>query len=281
MTALENTGGLKDKGRIPVAVRAIVGGLLIGLVAANVWPLLLTALGMPGAAAVEAPFLALYLWWVSGGGGPAGMKEARRAAFRTGSLSRAQWFWSVAAALCFAVSIHAALVVLFRLVPFPVAAFRQGYNIPGSSLPLKWLAIVVSAASAGICEETGFRGYMQQPLEKRYGVITAVLISSLLFMVLHLSKSWATLPMVPVVFGAGVLLGLIAWASGSLIPGMIGHTAMDVGMFAYWWSGTAGTFTAKTVAVTGIDSAFAIALAVLAAMLAATLAAIVKLRSLR
>ncbi len=35
--------------------------------------------------------------------------------------------------------------------------------------------------------------------------------------------------MVPIVFGAGVLLGLLAWSSGSLIPGMIGHVVMDIG----------------------------------------------------
>jgi membrane protease YdiL (CAAX protease family) len=267
--------------RVPVAVRAILTGLLVGMVAANVWPVLFVALGMPGAAAAEAAFLAAYLWWVSGGGGPRSIKEARRAAFRSVSPSRAQFLWGITAALCFAVSIHAALVVLFRLVPYPVAAFREGYSLPIASLPLKWLAIVVAAASAGICEETGFRGYMQQPIEKRHGAVAAVLISSLLFMALHMTKSWAIPSMLPIVFGAGVLLGLIAWASGSLIPGILGHTAMDVGMFAYWWSGTAGTFSARTVAITGIDSGFVIALGVLALALAATMAAIVKLRRLR
>ena len=30
---------------------------------------------------------------------------------------------------------------------------------------------IVSAASAGICEETGFRGYMQRPIEQRHGAL--------------------------------------------------------------------------------------------------------------
>jgi hypothetical protein len=34
---------------------------------------------------------------------------------------------------------------------------------------------------------------------------------------------------------------------------------MDIGMFAYWWTGVAGTFSAKTIAVTGIDRSFEIA----------------------
>ena len=57
--------------------------------------------------------------------------------------------------------------------------------------------MVLSAASAGICEETGFRGYMQRPIEKRQGVFTAVAISSVLFMAIHLSKTWASPAMVP------------------------------------------------------------------------------------
>ena len=36
-------------------------------------------------------------------------------------------------------------------------------------MPLSWLAVVVSAASAEICEETGFRGYMQRPIELKRG----------------------------------------------------------------------------------------------------------------
>jgi membrane protease YdiL (CAAX protease family) len=89
------------------------------------------------------------------------------------------------AALCFAVTIHASIVLLFRFVPFPAAQFHQGYDfsfIP--TAPLRWLAVVISAASAGICEETGFRGYMQRPMELRHGAPVAILISSFFFTVL-------------------------------------------------------------------------------------------------
>jgi membrane protease YdiL (CAAX protease family) len=54
---------------------------------------------------------------------------------------------------------------------------------------LKWIAVVMSATSAGICEETGFRGYMQQPIEQRHGAVIAILVSSFFFMLLHLTKA--------------------------------------------------------------------------------------------
>lgn len=265
--------------RLPIALRAIISGLLIALVPANVWPLLLLNLGMPLAAITEAIFLALYVWWAGGGGPPRTTQAARATAFRRGTLSPRQWSWGLVAALFFAVTIHAALVLLFRIVPFPVAAFRQGYDfsfIP--SLPLRWIAVVVSAVSAGICEETGFRGYMQRPIEQRHGAPVAILISSLFFTTLHLTKGWAMAGMVPIVFGAGVLLGLLAWSSGTLIFGMIGHVVMDIGLFAYWWNGIAGTFTARPITETGVDRSFLIASAVFATSLFFVLLAISKLR---
>ena len=268
--------------KLPISLRAIVAGLLIALPAANVWPLLLLKLGTPFAAIAEAMFLALYIWWAAGQGPPRASQISRANAFRRGALSAGQWLWGIVAALCFAVTIHASIVVLFRFVPFPVAEFRQGYDFSFIPTPrLRWLAVVISATSAGICEETGFRGYMQRPMELSHGAPLAILISSLFFTVLHLTKGWALAGMVPIIFGAGILLGLLALSSGSLIPCMIGHTIMDVGLFGYWWTGIAGEFTLRPIGETGVDRAFVMACVATCAMLTLTLLAIWRLRSLR
>ena len=268
--------------QLPGSLRAVISGLLIALVPANVWPPLLLTLGVPLAATTEAIFLALYIWWASGGGPPRTSKATRGAAFRRRALTSMQWMWGVVAALSFAATIHAAIVLLFRLEPFPMDAFRQGYDVSFiPSLPLKWIAAVVSAASAGICEETGFRGYMQHPMEHLHGAPTAIFVSSVFFMLLHLTKGWAMVGMVPIVFSAGVLLGLLAWSSGSLIPSIIGHIVMDIGLFAYWWTGIAGDFTTRPITETGVDQAFLITCAVLATTLSAVLFAARRLRRMR
>src|SRR5262249_8689968 len=190
---------------LPVSLRAITVGILVGLIGANVWPILLLSLGVPLAATSEVLFLALYLWWVSGGGPPRSTQNVRSRAFRSRTLSSAQWAWGLIAALSFATTIHAAIVLLFRFVPYLTEAFRHGYDlcfIP--SLLLRWLAVVLSATSAGICEETGFRGYMQQPIEQRHGAPIGMIVSSLFFMLVHLTKAWSMVGMVPIVFGADV-----------------------------------------------------------------------------
>jgi len=268
--------------RLPISLRAVISGLSLTIAAINVWPLLLLKFGAPLAALGETLFLGLFLWWTGGGGPPRSTETLRAKAFRRGKLSFKQWLWGLAAAFFFAATIHASIVLLFRLVPFPLAAFRHGYDLSFiPSQPLRWLAVVVSALSAGICEETGFRGYMQRPIEQRHGAQVAILISSLFFTALHLGKAWATPGMLPIVFGAGLLLGLLAWSSGSLIPGMIGHVIMDIGLFAYWWTGLAGDFTARTITQTGVDGPFLITLVVFVTSLSIVLLAISRLRRMK
>ena len=140
---------------------------------------------------------------------------------------------------------------------------------------------MISAASAAICEETGFRGYMQQPIEQCHGAPIAILVSSFFFMLLHLTKTWAVVGMIPIVFGAGVLLGLLAWSCESLIPSMIGHFVMDIGLFAYWWTGIAGNFTAKPITEMGIDRPFLITCTVFTVTLVIVLVAVWKLARIK
>ena len=265
--------------KLPITLRAILAGFLIAAATANVWLLLLLNLGVQLAIVVEAIFLPFFLWWACGGGPPSATHEARAKAFRRVKLTSKQWSWGLTGALFFAVTVHASIVLLFRFVSYPAAAFRHGYDLSFiPSMNLRWIVVVVSAASAAICEEIGFRGFMQQPIEQRHGASIAILISSFLFMALHLTKAWASLGMVPIVFGAGILLGLLAWSAASLIPGIIGHFVMDVGLFAYWWTGIAGDFTARPISETGVDRSFLIACCLFATSLVVVLLAILRLR---
>lgn len=268
--------------RVLPVLGAILLGLVIGMVPANVWPLFLLHLRVPVAAAAEIVFLAAYIWWVSGGGPPRKRRAFRAEAFRVRSLTARDWLWGSIAAISFAVTIHASIVLLFRFVPYPAAAFHRGYDfsfIPSHSL--QWLACVVSALSAGVCEEIGFRGYMQQPIERRIGPAAAIFISSLLFMLLHLTKSWALIGMVPIVFGAGLLLGWLARASRTLVFCILGHTIMDIGLFAYWWTQIAGVFPQKPISQTGFNSVFLMECAAWAFFLALTLVATRRLSTIR
>ena len=267
--------------RTSVVIRAVVVGFAIAMIAANVWPILLISFGAQLATVGEILFLAGYVYWAAGGGPPRSLRAVRENCFRVGRISASQWGWGLCAAIAFAATIHASMVVLFRVVPFPPAAFHQGYDfsfIPTHSL--RWLACVVSALSAGVCEETGFRGYMQRPIERQHGPVIAVAISSLFFMLIHLSKDWALIGMIPIVYGAGVLLGWLAYASRTLVFTMIGHTIMDIGLFSYWWVQIDGTFQQRPISDTGVDGPFIAECTILALLIAITVTCIRKLQRL-
>lgn len=269
---------------IPVVFRAIVVGLLVGMIPANVWLIILLALKLPVPAAIigELFFLAVYIWWAHGGGPPKRLQSVRADYFRKRRLSAQQWAWGLVAAISFAVTVHSAITLLFRFVPYPAAAFRQGYDL--SYIPtrqLQYLACIVSALSAGVCEEIGFRGYMQRPIEERHGALLGILVSSVLFTLLHLTKGWVLPGMVPIVFGAGVLLGALARAAGTLWFGILGHWIMDIGLFLFWWTQVAGTFGQRPIGETGIDRAFIWEAGIFCAALLVVLAAITRLLKMR
>ncbi len=110
---------------------------------------------------------------------------------------------------------------------------------------------------AGICEEIGFRGYMQTPLEKKYNPKVAIVVTSVVFVVVHLHQAWAG-PILFQIFFVSVLIGLFAYAFDSLIPGIIAHVTLDIFNFSYWWSDLLGEFTLKPISLTGVDSHFII-----------------------
>jgi hypothetical protein len=87
--------------------------------------------------------------------------------------------------------------------------------------------------------------------------------------------------MVPIVFGAGLLLGTLARRSGTLVFAMLGHWIMDIGLFAFWWAQIAGPFTQKTIFQTGVDESFVIECAGFAVFLSFMLYAIRHLGRLR
>ncbi len=118
-----------------------------------------------------------------------------------------------------------------------------------------WLTIILSATGAGVYEEIGFRGYMQVPLEEQHGFLRANILVSLIFMTFHLNQAWAPAVLFWLFF-LSFLFGIIAYVSGSLVPGIVGHVILDIFNFGYWWSDFFGVFNHQTIFDSGIDQHF-------------------------
>jgi membrane protease YdiL (CAAX protease family) len=210
----------------------------------------------------------LWLYWkyFSGSWWPGATAEARSRSFRAVKLSTAVWKWSLVGTFLFVVVLQSAAVLTFRLIEFPAEASAD-YGLDVLPVWEAWITIIMASLVAGICEETGFRGYMQVPLEERYGPAAGITIVSIMFTVFHLNQAWAQ-PVLFQIFAISMLFGILAYASGSLIPSIIGHTIMDIFNFSFWWTDLAGNFELQTIAVTGIDPLFITAVLIFVASFA-------------
>ena len=240
--------------RIPVLIRAIVSGLFVTFVGVGAWLLCLAVIPAPWSAVVMGGILWLYWKYFSGSWWPRSTAVARSQNFRSVKLSTAVWKWSLAGTFLFVVILQSATVLTFRLIEFPAEAAAD-YGLDALPVWVAWITIIMASLVAGICEETGFRGYMQAPLEERYGPAVGITIVSIMFTVFHLNQAWAQ-PVLFQIFAISTLFSILAYTSGSLIPSIIGHTIMDIFNFAFWWTDLGGDFEWQTIAVTGIDLLF-------------------------
>ena len=244
--------------RLPLVVRAVLTGFGVSSVGVSLWSVMLALL--PGAWPILPMIilLALYCKFFSGGFTSGRGSTLRKQSFRLTKLSPRTWKWGLAAAALFVIIVQASFVITFRLVHFPAAKFTADYK-QLDAFPL-WQAFAIIAMSsivAAVAEEAGFRGYMQAPLEKRYGAATAIVITSVVFTAIHLSHSWAP-PIWPQIFFASALLGILAYRTGSLIPGIIGHAILDIFDYSIWWTDLTGGFQKQPIFQTGIDLHFVI-----------------------
>jgi membrane protease YdiL (CAAX protease family) len=82
-----------------------------------------------------------------------------------------------------------------------------------------FLILVCGAVlAAAFVEESIIRGFLQKSLEKYQDVTRAVIYASLAWTIIHGVLYWAIQ-----IFLLGIILGLLAWRSNSIVPSAIGH----------------------------------------------------------
>jgi membrane protease YdiL (CAAX protease family) len=123
-------------------------------------------------------------------------------------------FWLVSAGILF---------ILGRLLRVAALARNMDFILPHGAAELTlWIALSVTA---GICEETVFRGYLQrQFIALTKSAPAGILLSAAAFGVAHVYQGFRMVILIGV-FGA--MFGILAYWRGSVRPGMIVHAWQD------------------------------------------------------
>jgi len=270
--------------RLPVAIRAVLSGLVVFELMQFGWfgAFLANTRYMPEVP-WNVPVGLLYLWIVfsyfNGGGWPRSTSAARRIAMRARSPSRRQWLWSLLYCVLTLVFLAAIINVVYRFIVVPAPTPMDTSMLPWWSL---YPSLLMLSINAGVAEEAGFRGYIQGGLERRYGPVTAIIATSIIFWLAHLNHPDGASRIV-LLIGYGLALGALTWAVQSIWPAIVTHAFCDAVSFMTIASGFGPDWFMKRPAQfseTGVDATFVVFSVLLVVSILAGILVLARLRRL-
>ncbi len=140
--------------------------------------------------------------------------------------SHPAWLLLVTAPLAIAAAVASGLLEAFMSwwLPVPEFVVIEMARLLYADSPLDWVRLVLAAVVViPLGEELFFRGLLLRGFLLRYGPRTALVLTSLLFAVVHFNP-WG----LPGIFLVGILLGWLVLRSGSLWPACLGHALYNL-----------------------------------------------------
>jgi membrane protease YdiL (CAAX protease family) len=177
---------------------------------------------VPWAAGATGLYLFLLLIWLGGAGWPRRWSGFRRRSLRLRRpVGPSDEGPAIGAIVLFLGLLYVAWILIGRAAGPPDLS---GY--PTTSIRLS--AFIMGGLISGVVEEAAFRGYMQSNLE-RFGPGMAIGATSLVFALAHGVHGLQALVLLgPGLFLASVLYGLLAYKTGSILPGIVIHVSGDL-----------------------------------------------------
>ena len=208
-----------------VIAGAIVGGVGMAALGTIPWALMSWAnLNYLPAVPWSAPLVVahLYLFWryAGGEGWPSMLSAQRRANRRANPVHGEMWGTAMLAGILGLATIVALMRVMSRMTEIPA---DLSVDVSRTSFVTLFYLVAASAAVSGIVEETSYRGYLQRPIERRYGFVVAVLVSGALFGFAHFTHTGVGLPLLPYYLTVSAVYGGLAYLTDSIYPSMVLH----------------------------------------------------------
>ena len=270
---------------------AVILGVAVLLAGSLPWGVALAPLNLR--IGVRVPWavvpMAAYLWgywtFVRGDWGSPAHAATRRHDLRAHALPGDVWPAALVAGLIGFGALLALIAVLARLVTLP-----QSAQIPTpAGMPAATMFVLLTMASvvAGVTEEAAFRGYMQTPIEERYGLPLAILVNGTMFGLLHFpNHPDSVLVMLPYYIGVAAIYGGLTWAANSILPSLVLHVGGDIwSLGRLWMTGRPEWQLSPSppalIRETGVDKGFLLAMASLTLLTALTVAGYRAVRRMR
>lgn len=239
----------------------------------NYWP------SVPWSAPIVAAHLWLFWRYAGGAGWPAGTSAARRENRRANPVSGDLGGMAMVAGLLGLGTIVVLMRVLSRMITVPT---ELSVDISRASIVTLIYLVTASAIVSGIVEEVSYRGYLQRPIERRFGFPVAVLISGSIFGLMHFTHPGVGVALLPYYIAVSAVYGGLAYLTDSVFPSMMLHA------FGNFFGGIGVIFgrgdwakevasPAPTIWVTGPDGDFWGSVMLLAVVGGVTLAAYIAL----
>ena len=234
-----------------VIVRAVLTGAAAAAAGTVPWAVLAAAnlkffTSVPWCVPVMALYLCL-LW-----------RHAPRTNLRANRLSEDVWGAALVAGVLGLWALVLGLNVLNRLVRLPPQQLGDMSQVPVLTVVALF---AMGAVVAGFVEEASFRGYMQRPIEQRYGPVVAILVTGSVFGFAHFSHPEVTLILMPYYLAVAAIYGTLAYLTNSIWPSIVLHAGgnmfVAIDFFARGqseWQTSANP--APLIWETGLDASF-------------------------
>jgi uncharacterized protein len=260
-------------------IRAVAVGMGVLLAGNLPWAAVLAPLNLrfttsaPWAVAPMAAYLWIYWKYVTGGLDSTGTGVWRREQARANRVSGTVWPIALLTGVVGFAALIAFVRVMARLVTLPPSTPIKAP--PEMSSASMFILLVMGSVVAGVTEEVAFRGYMQTPLERRFGLTAAILISGVVLGVLHFpNHPRHVVVMLPYYIAVTAVYGGITSATNSILPALFLHTVGDVwSLTRLWMTGAPewqATAPSQQIWTTGVDPGFAVTVLALVSFIAAT-----------
>ena len=118
---------------------------------------------------------------------------------------------------------------------------EQLFSSPGAGYSLAFFGILV----APFVEEMVLRGFIYPVFERMWGLAAAVLLTALLFAVIHASQLWGGWEEIAAIFLVGVAFSYSRGKTGSLVPSYLMHVGYNTALFVLLFLSTDGFRTLR------------------------------------